>query len=265
MVTLFCISIFALLIYSPVPKILDGGLAGIIGVTCVFPIDLVKTRLQNQQPLPNGQLMYSSLFDCAKKTWRKEGLFGCYRGAGVNLLLITPEKAIKLVANDFFRYHLRDQKTQHLSIPGEMIAGGSAGLCQIIVTTPMELLKIQMQDSGRTAAAAGGKRLTARALATSLIKERGIFGLYRGFRSTALRDVTFSMVYFPLFANLNAMGPKRPGTNETVGYHTLISGLIAASVASFVVTPLDVIKTRLQTITKADGEQQYRGIIDCFV
>src|SRR4051812_43442574 len=29
-----------------------------------------------------------------------------YRGSGVNLLLITPEKAIKLVANDFFRHKL---------------------------------------------------------------------------------------------------------------------------------------------------------------
>lgn len=35
-----------------------------------------------------------------------------------------------------------------------MLAGGLAGACQIIVTTPMELLKIQMQDAGRVAAAA---------------------------------------------------------------------------------------------------------------
>lgn len=33
-----------------------------------------------------------------------------------------------------------------------MAAGGLAGLCQIIITTPMELLKIQMQDAGRIAA-----------------------------------------------------------------------------------------------------------------
>lgn len=33
-----------------------------------------------------------------------------------------------------------------------MAAGGLAGLCQIIITTPMELLKIQMQDAGRVAA-----------------------------------------------------------------------------------------------------------------
>lgn len=31
-----------------------------------------------------------------------------------------------------------------------MIAGGLAGMFQISVTTPMELLKIQMQDQGRT-------------------------------------------------------------------------------------------------------------------
>lgn len=35
-----------------------------------------------------------------------------------------------------------------------MLAGGSAGACQIVITTPMELLKIQMQDAGRVAAAA---------------------------------------------------------------------------------------------------------------
>lgn len=35
-----------------------------------------------------------------------------------------------------------------------MLAGAGAGLFQIVVTTPMELLKIQMQDAGRVAAQA---------------------------------------------------------------------------------------------------------------
>jgi len=49
----------------------------------------------------------------------KENVSGCFfcehsvfiyamlTGSGVNLLLITPEKAIKLVGNDFFRHHLK--------------------------------------------------------------------------------------------------------------------------------------------------------------
>lgn len=31
----------------------------------------------------------------------------------------------------------------------QILAGASAGMCQIVVTTPMELLKIAQQDSGR--------------------------------------------------------------------------------------------------------------------
>uniref|UniRef100_A0A8D0GMB3 Mitochondrial glutamate carrier 1 n=1 Tax=Sphenodon punctatus TaxID=8508 RepID=A0A8D0GMB3_SPHPU len=84
-------------------KLLNGGVAGIIGVTCVFPIDLAKTRLQNQR---KGQQAYRSMLDCLLKTLRSEGYFGMYRGAAVNLTLVTPEKAIKLAANDYLRHLL---------------------------------------------------------------------------------------------------------------------------------------------------------------
>ncbi|OTF77519.1 hypothetical protein BLA29_009997 [Euroglyphus maynei] len=47
--------------------------------------------------------------DCFRKTYVKEGFFGMYRGSAVNILLITPEKAIKLTANDFFRHRLSDR------------------------------------------------------------------------------------------------------------------------------------------------------------
>ena len=37
-----------------------------------------------------------------------------------------------------------------LTLPRESLAGASAGFCQVVVTTPMELLKIQLQDAGRS-------------------------------------------------------------------------------------------------------------------
>ncbi|EDL18080.1 solute carrier family 25 (mitochondrial carrier, glutamate), member 22, isoform CRA_f [Mus musculus] len=135
-------------------KLINGGIAGLIGVTCVFPIDLAKTRLQNQQ---NGQRMYASMSDCLIKTIRSEGYFGMYRGAAVNLTLVTPEKAIKLAANDFFRHQL-SKDGQKLTLPKEMLAGCGAGTCQVIVTTPMEMLKIQLQDAGRIGKVQGGDR-----------------------------------------------------------------------------------------------------------
>ncbi|XP_054271928.1 mitochondrial glutamate carrier 1-like isoform X2 [Macrosteles quadrilineatus] len=256
--------------FSLVPKIVNGGIAGIIGVSCVFPLDLVKTRLQNQTVGPNGERMYTSMLDCFKKTYRAEGYFGMYRGSAVNILLITPEKAIKLAANDFFRHHL---STGHGKLPlgREMLAGGSAGLCQIIITTPMELLKIQMQDAGRVAAAAKleGKtvpKVSATSLALELLRTKGIFGLYRGIGATMLRDVSFSIVYFPLFARLNSLGPrKNDGSGEAVFWCSFLSGCTAGSLAALCVNPFDVVKTRLQAISKVEVGPRYNGIMDAFV
>lgn len=52
-------------------------------------------------------------------------------------------------------------------------------------------------------------RMSATRLAMGLLKERGIFGLYRGLGATFARDVTFSAIYFPLFAHLNSVVSNR--------------------------------------------------------
>ena len=83
--------------FSLLPKIVNGGIAGIIGVSCVFPLDLVKTRLQNQKLGPNGEKMYTGMRDCFMKTYRAEGYFGMYRGSAVNILLITSEEDLQML------------------------------------------------------------------------------------------------------------------------------------------------------------------------
>uniref|UniRef100_A0AAY4DWK0 Mitochondrial glutamate carrier 1 n=1 Tax=Denticeps clupeoides TaxID=299321 RepID=A0AAY4DWK0_9TELE len=265
-------------------KLINGGIAGLIGVTCVFPIDLAKTRLQNQQ---NGSRLYTSMSDCLIKTIRSEGYFGMYRGAAVNLTLVTPEKAIKLAANDFFRFHL-SKDGQKLTLLKEMLAGCGAGTCQVIVTTPMEMLKIQLQDAGRIGetderevgigreaaqrklmpetVTPGGpvevKSPTAIQLTRELLRDKGIAGLYKGLGATLLRDVPFSVIYFPLFANLNNLG-RRGADGPAPFYVSFLSGCVAGSTAAVAVNPVDVIKTRLQSLTRGSQEDTYSGVTDC--
>ncbi|XP_010018268.1 PREDICTED: mitochondrial glutamate carrier 1, partial [Nestor notabilis] len=220
--------------------------------------------------------------DCLIKTIRSEGYFGMYRGAAVNLTLVTPEKAIKLAANDFFRHHL-SKDGKKLTLLREMLAGCGAGTCQVIVTTPMEMLKIQLQDAGRIAAqkklmAAQAQlspssaarvaepvvetRTTATQITRELLRSKGIAGLYKGLGATLLRDVPFSIVYFPMFANLNKLGQKDPNVKAPF-YVSFLSGCVAGSAAAVAVNPCDVIKTRLQSLQRGVNEDTYSGILDC--
>ena len=77
----------------PIPvKLTVGAMAGAFGTTCIFPIDMVKTRLQASTG------MYTGPLDCFRKIMANEGgVKGFYKGLGPNLGGVCPEKAIKLV------------------------------------------------------------------------------------------------------------------------------------------------------------------------
>ncbi|XP_030625508.1 solute carrier family 25 member 55b [Chanos chanos] len=267
-------------------KLINGGVAGMAGVTCVFPIDLAKTRLQNQR---GNQQVYKNMWDCLIKTVRSEGYFGMYRGAAVNLTLVTPEKAIKLAANDFFRHQLSRNEPK-LTVFKEMLAGCGAGICQVVITTPMEMLKIQLQDAGRLVAqqrklamlptmklgaastvlscsysvgpAPQIRRISAMQITQELLRTKGIQGLYKGLGATLMRDIPFSVVYFPLFAHLNQLG-KSSEDEAAPFYWSFISGCAAGSTAAVAVSPCDVVKTRLQSLNKSANEESYNGVVDC--
>jgi solute carrier family 25 (mitochondrial glutamate transporter), member 18/22 len=216
----------------PLSKIIDGAIAGMVGVTTTFPLDLAKTRLQNQNKLVGNQQIYKNLFQVLGGIYQKEGVRSWYKGFSVNFGMISFEKAIKLSFNDWFRSFLTS-KEGVLSVPSQVVAGGLAGFFQSVVTTPMELLKIRMQ--------VGEKNVI------SNIMKNGFVSFYRGWSATLLRDIPFSCCYFPIYSTLKDVQPFGGGP-----WWNFTSGLLSGASAGLMVTPCDVIKTRLQAST---GEQ----------
>nr|CAI5843039.1 unnamed protein product [Callosobruchus analis] len=149
------------------------------------------------------------------------------------------------------------------------MAGAAAGLLAIGITTPMELLKIQMQDAGRINAQLikSGQPpmdVTLTKVVMNMVKAEGPLAFFKGASATMLRDIKFAMIYFPLFAKLNAVGPKKEGSGESQFWVNFLAGGGAGCTAAVLCTPADVIKTRLQTATKGKGENTYTGIMDAF-
>ncbi|KAL5285325.1 SLC25A12 family protein [Megaselia abdita] len=229
-----------------------GSFAGAVGATVVYPIDLVKTRMQNQRAGSYiGEVAYRNSWDCFKKVIRHEGVLGLYRGLLPQLMGVAPEKAIKLTVNDFVRDKLR-QPDGSIAAVGEILAGACAGASQVVFTNPLEIVKIRLQVAGEIA---GGAKIRA----LSVVRELGLFGLYKGARACLLRDVPFSAIYFPTYAHVKAAMADEDGYNHPLTL--LAAGAIAGVPAASLVTPADVIKTRLQVVART-GQTTYKGVWD---
>jgi len=201
-----------------------GSVAGAIGATTVYPIDLVKTRLQNQRIGSQvGDVMYKNSMDCFQKVIRHEGFKGLYRGLAPQLVGVAPEKAIKLTMNDLLRDKLTG-KDGKIPLWAEFVAGGCAGASQVMFTNPLEIVKIRLQVAGEIAS---NRRIGAGAV----IKELGFFGLYKGSRACFARDIPFSAIYFPAYSHM-----KKMTANED-GYNSLGSLLFSATTAGAPAAP----------------------------
>ncbi len=196
---------------------LKGNVAGYIGAIAVYPIDLIKSNIQLQvSSKTNG-------YDCFKQIIKQRGFTKLYAGSFIQIVGVGPEKAIKLYTN---------QSLLEKNI-NPIIAGSISGLAQVSVTNPIENIKIQYQINL-------DKKLN---LFESIKMIGGIQRLYRGALVCAMRDVPFSGIYWPVYSLVK---------NEIQGYLSkpaiayFLSGMIAGIPAAYLVTPFDVIKTRIQ-------------------
>lgn len=235
-----------------------GSVAGAFGATVVYPIDLVKTRMQNQRKAaPGHQLLYANSLDCFRKVISREGFKGLYSGLGPQLIGVAPEKAIKLTVNDLVRGILANDDGV-VPLWGEITAGGSAGACQVVFTNPLEIVKIRLQVQGEMARAEGVPRRSA----LFIVRQLGLLGLYKGATACLARDVPFSAIYFPTYAHLKKDYFHEGPNKKLKVWELLTAGAVAGIPAAYLTTPFDVIKTRLQVEVR-QGQTHYKGLTDC--
>nr|XP_020140948.1 S-adenosylmethionine mitochondrial carrier protein [Microcebus murinus] len=121
-------------------------------------------------------------------------------------------------------------------MPGKhMLAASGGEVVACLIRVPSEVVKqrAQVSASSRTFQ-----------IFSNILYEEGIRGLYRGYKSTVLREIPFSLVQFPLWESLKALWSCRQG-RAAESWQSAVCGALAGGFAAAVTTPLDVAKTRI--------------------
>ena len=138
-------------------------------------------------------------------------------------------------------------------------AGWLGGSIACILLSPLEVIKTRMQSSSGS-----GGNLSAFQFAKQIAKQEGFVGFYRGLIPHLLGVGPSRAFYFGTYNLTKTYGEDHFGLRGT--YLHLGAAAIGSVVSSTVMSPVWVIKTRLQLQSSSgEGTTAYRGMADAFV
>ncbi|ORY38198.1 mitochondrial carrier [Rhizoclosmatium globosum] len=127
-----------------------------------------------------------------------------------------------------------------------LLAGGVAGCCEALTCHPLDTIKVRLQLRGERAGKMNGLTANFIQVGTQIVQKEGFFSLYKGLGAVLGGIVPKMAIRFSSFeAYKDLLADKQTGSISSAGI--FIAGLGAGITESvLVVTPMDVIKIRLQ-------------------
>ena len=227
-----------------------GAVAGISEILVMYPLDVVKTRMQLQVSGGLGP-QYKGVVDCIKQIVAKEGASRLYKGISSPVLMEAPKRATKFACNDEFqKIYKREFGVEKLTQSLSILSGASAGCCEAFVVVPFELVKIRLQD---VSSSYKGPIDVVR----KIIAQEGVLAMYNGLESTLWRHGVWNAGYFGIIFQVRALLPEAKSKSQQTR-NDLIAGSIGGTIGSLMSTPFDVVKSRIQnTAVVAGGARKY--------
>ncbi|KAL7671722.1 hypothetical protein ACOME3_006626 [Neoechinorhynchus agilis] len=209
------------------------------GIVTLFvtPFDYLKTRQQAQV----RSFSMNPCIECRKQTDTRtisllrqivfnEGVGGIrnlWTGITPSLLLHVPTTAIYFMA-----YHRLCPRENSVSITTASVSGGLARFVAATLTSPVELMRTVVQSLPKN-----DNRSLLKVFMNHVHESGYRRTLFRGWVLTLLRDIPFSMIYWPLFEILKIKLDERNGNQNRI-FHAWIGGFFAGSVSAILTCPV---------------------------
>ena len=242
---------------NPVVKsFLAGSFSGTCSTILFQPLDLVKTRIQNQVALPavsasgnatvvlNGNAPSTSMFSVVRHVLKNEHVSGLWRGILPSITRTVPGVGLYFSSLHWLKSNTVGEKPSALQAIGlGMVARYFSGAVMI----PITVIKTRFES--------GTYRYSgmSSALVTIYTKE-GLRGLSCGLVPTLVRDAPYSGLYLMFYTQMkqHVAGKVLDRCAGDANAATLAAavhfgcGTAAGFLASAVTHPADVVKTQMQ-------------------
>ncbi|KAH6629653.1 mitochondrial carrier protein-like protein [Boeremia exigua] len=225
---------------------LAGGLGGLTGDMLMHSLDTVKTRQQGDPHMPPK---YTSMGSTYYTIWRQEGFVrGLYGGVKPAFLGSFCGTVCFFGTYEYSKRFMIDNGV------APSVAYFTAGLLGDLAAAPSyvpsEVLKTRLQLQGRYNNPffnSGYNYRSTTDAARMIIRTEGFGALFHGYKATLWRDLPFSALQFTFYEKERDLAKSYMGSNNIGLLLEIATAATAGGAAGVLTTPLDVVKTRIQT------------------
>ena len=238
-----------------------GAFAGIMEHTAMFPVDSIKTRMQIAT---DAKLLGNGIISNISRIVSKEGVFSLWRGVSSVVLGAGPAHAVYFSSFESTKTFLVNELTNsksHKIVTDEnhpLIASG-AGIAATTVSdalmTPFDVLKQRIQALPEVKLEQQIKSIRLMKIASGIYQKEGLSAFYVSYPTTLFTNIPLAALNFGFYEYTSSkINPDR----DYSPYLHCIAGGVAGGIAAAMTTPLDCIKTALQTRGISQNEKLRR-------
>mmetsp|Transcript_72044 Transcript_72044/g.105591 ORF Transcript_72044/g.105591 Transcript_72044/m.105591 type:complete len:314 (-) Transcript_72044:388-1329(-) len=230
---------------------ISAGLGGAFSSSALYPIEIVKNRLQTSQKKQGKkdedgkEAEADSMSSVANDLYRESGMGGFYKGFQYSAMQSATEKAIYFYG---YTYIVRSWKLffGDLSTGSSLLCGCLAEWVHLPISLPIDAVTVRIQ-TGK-----GGSNPLK--ILRDVIKEGGISGLYSGWTAylvlclkPAITYALFDALKKLILRKKTAKGATGSAASTLTALEAFLIGAIARAVATIAVFPY----TRAKIIVKS--------------
>ncbi|XP_034404142.1 mitochondrial uncoupling protein 2-like [Cyclopterus lumpus] len=245
-------------------KIFSAGTAGCVAELATYPLDTAKVRLQIQgesKPSLEGQrIQYRGVFGTILTIVKTEGPRGLYNGLVAGLHRQACFASVRIGLYDTMK-QFYNNGSENAGIGARLLAGCSTGAMAVAFAQPTDVVKIRFQAQVRLPASGSVKRYNSAFDAYKTIaRDEGVRGLWKGCLTNITRNAIVNCSELVTYDIIKEHILKYNVMTDNMPCH-FTAGFAAGFCTTIVVSPVDVVKTRIMNSTPG----KYSGAINCAV
>lgn len=230
-----------------------------MAATCfVQPLDLVKTRMQVSKGVEGAAK--PSTFSVISGIIKNEGLSTLYTGLSAGLLRQATYTTTRL---GIYTWLFENFSTEGVP-PGffmKAALGMTAGGAGAFVGTPAEVALIRMTSDGSLPVDKRRNYSSVFNALARIYKEEGLRTLWRGATPTIARAMVVNAAQLASYSQAKQIILGTGYIQDGIFCH-FVASMISGLVTTIASMPVDIAKTRLQSMKYTDGVPEYKGAGD---